>query len=59
MFQIPTAAFLSYDGYHHHIGVNTWAGDVLHDENYLGLHQVTLLLPENQQKSLSFSDEVT
>jgi catechol 2,3-dioxygenase len=22
----PSAAFLSYGGYHHHVGVNTWAG---------------------------------
>jgi catechol 2,3-dioxygenase len=22
----PSAAFLSWDGYHHHVGINTWAG---------------------------------
>lgn len=54
MFQIPTAAFLSYDGYHHHIGVNTWAGELPHDENYAGLHQLVMFLPEEHWGSLSF-----
>lgn len=47
-FQIPTAAFLAYNSYHHHIGVNTWAGEVPHGENYAGLHQFTLRLHEAQ-----------
>ena len=26
-FNIPTASFLSDGGYHHHLGLNTWAGN--------------------------------
>jgi catechol 2,3-dioxygenase len=24
MFELPTALFTAYDGYHHHLGLNTW-----------------------------------
>jgi len=54
MFQIPTAAFLAYDGYHHHLGVNTWAGELPHGDNYAGLHQLVMFLPEEHWESLSF-----
>jgi catechol 2,3-dioxygenase len=27
MVGIPTALFVSYDGYHHHVGLNVWAAD--------------------------------
>lgn len=54
MFQIPTAAFLAYDGYHHHLGVNTWAGELPLGENYAGLHQLVMFLSKEHWKSLSF-----
>jgi len=35
---IPGARFMSWDGYHHHIGLNTWAGDTSPiDERCAGL----------------------
>ena len=42
LFQMPSAGFLSYDGYHHHVGVNTWAGIVPHGDNLLGLDHYEL-----------------
>lgn len=46
MAEMSSAAFLSYDGYHHHIGVNTWAGQISHADDRLGLDHFTLLLDE-------------
>lgn len=45
---IPTALFISKDGYHHHIGANTWAGTdiVLREENMTGLDYFTLAVDD-------------
>lgn len=40
------ALFLSAGGYHHHLGVNIWAGTRRQPENTLGLHSFTLVIPE-------------
>ncbi len=37
MFNLGSAAFLSYDGYHHHIGINTWGVRGLAPGDALGL----------------------
>lgn len=48
MFNIPSAAFLAYDAYHHHLGVNTWAGRVEWSPNALGLDHFTILNQDQQ-----------
>jgi catechol 2,3-dioxygenase len=42
------AVFLSADGYHHHIGLNTWesAGGTAPPEGTTGLYHVALLYPD-------------
>ena len=42
MFNIGTALFLSYDGYHHHIGANTWSGRTPPPPDALGLDKFIL-----------------
>lgn len=44
------AAFLSYDGYHHHIGLNTWEseGAPAPPRRSTGLYHVALLYPTRQ-----------
>lgn len=46
----PQAAFLSVGGYHHHIGLNTWAGvgAPRPPEDAAALRYVTLTLPEEE-----------
>jgi catechol 2,3-dioxygenase len=41
------AAFLSYGGYHHHIGVNTWSSlnGVAHNSGSTGLEYFTIIVP--------------
>jgi len=42
------ATFMSYEGYHHHIGANIWAGRTLPpDETILGLDKYVLRPPES------------
>lgn len=44
----PSAAFVSAGGYHHHIGLNTWAGVGAPPppDNAVGLNWFTILLPD-------------
>jgi catechol 2,3-dioxygenase len=44
----PAAAFVSAGGYHHHIGLNTWAGvgAPVAAEGDIGLNWFTILLPD-------------
>lgn len=44
MQEIYSAAFLSYSGYHHHVGMNTWEslGGPAREENYAGLYEFTI-----------------
>ncbi|MCB9450388.1 MAG: VOC family protein [Anaerolineaceae bacterium] len=48
MMHIPTAGFLSYEGYHHHLGINTWAGRTQRADDALGLAYFTVILPEEE-----------
>ena len=43
----PTASFLSAGGYHHHIGVNTWAGQTPPPPDSVGLRWYVIYLPNN------------
>jgi len=44
----PGALFVSAGGYHHHLGLNTWAGAgaPAPPEGALGLRSITILLPD-------------
>ncbi len=46
MLSMPTARFFAYEGYHHHIGINTWesAGALVRNNKSLGLISVTILM---------------
>lgn len=41
----PSASFLSAGGYHHHLGVNTWAGRTPPPSDAIGLRWFTIRLP--------------
>lgn len=41
-----SAAFLSAGGYHHHLGVNTWAGRLPPPPNAAGLESFTITIPD-------------
>ena len=41
------ATFMSYEGYHHHIGANTWRGRIPAQPNHLGLEHFIIHLPES------------
>ena len=45
-----SAAFLSYGGYHHHLGLNTWesAGGVPPARGTTGLYHLAILFPDRQ-----------
>jgi catechol 2,3-dioxygenase len=45
--QLPTAAFVSAGGYHHHLAFNTWMGRGVGPapEHSVGLHRWTVQLP--------------
>ncbi len=42
----PGALFFAWDGYHHHVGANTWAGGKRAPEGATGLVSYTLLAPK-------------
>lgn len=49
MMSLPNALFLSYDGYHHHIGVNTWEseGAGRPNDTRLGLISYTMYVQQH------------
>lgn len=49
--QMPNAAFLSWEGYHHHMACNDWQsrGAGPRDPKMAGLHSVTVRLPEGRE----------
>ena len=49
MRSYPGALFVSAGGYHHHIGLNTWAGEGLPapPPGSLGLSRFTVVLPDD------------
>jgi len=46
MLDMGSAGFLAYDGYHHHVGVNTWRGKLPPPEDALGLSHYQLHLTD-------------
>lgn len=48
MFNVGSALFLAYDGYHHHVGANIWAGHNIAPDDALGLAEFDLHLPQTQ-----------
>jgi catechol 2,3-dioxygenase len=56
----PGALFLSKDGYHHHIGVNVWAGRNAPrpPENSLGLIGFGIAMPKGVSRKLSDPDGI-
>jgi catechol 2,3-dioxygenase len=44
-----SALFISAGGYHHHIGLNTWAGQTPPPPNAAGLQYYTIVLPHNAE----------
>jgi len=53
MAVMPSAAFLSAGGYHHHLGMNTWesAGAPPHPAGSIGLQSFTVELPDAAELS--------
>jgi len=49
-FAMPSALFLGAGGYHHHLGLNTWAGEgaPAPPKNSLGLRHYEILLPNRR-----------
>lgn len=60
---LPGACFLSYGGYHHHVGINTWEsrGGPPHKEDEAGLESFTLQDPDRDviDEISSNGDEAT
>lgn len=50
-FGLPGAAFLAAEGYHHHIGLNTWQseGGTPPPEGHTGLHHFAILYPDRRE----------
>ena len=48
----PSAAFLSAGGYHHHIGINTWAGAGAppQPDDAVGLRWYTIYVPNEAER---------
>lgn len=47
----PGALFVSAGGYHHHLGLNTWAGQQRPPADSVGLNYFTLVLPEDADRA--------
>jgi len=58
MAQLPSAAFLSAGGYHHHIGLNSWqsAGAPPAPANAPGLREIAFTLEETEPRTLRDPD---
>ncbi|GAA6754829.1 VOC family protein [Thermus thalpophilus] len=48
----PGALFFAWNGYHHHVGANTWAGPRRAPEGATGLVGYTLLDPKGREETL-------
>jgi catechol 2,3-dioxygenase len=46
LVNMGSATFMSYEGYHHHLGANIWAGRTIRPENILGLKSYELRVPQ-------------
>jgi catechol 2,3-dioxygenase len=53
--QFDSAAFLSAGGYHHHIGLNTWAGEGASPppHGHTGLYHFAILYPTRRELALA------
>jgi catechol 2,3-dioxygenase len=49
LFDVGSALFMSYDGYHHHIGANIWGGRVPPPADALGLDHFVLYMHSADQ----------
>jgi catechol 2,3-dioxygenase len=45
-YMADSALFIAAGGYHHHIGLNTWAGTTPPPDNAVGLQYYTIVLPD-------------
>ena len=52
MFNFGSAAFMSYEDYHHHLGINNWNVHQLAPENALGLAYYDWYLPQARYKEV-------
>jgi catechol 2,3-dioxygenase len=46
LINMGSASFMSYEGYHHHLGANIWAGRIVRPENIQGLKSYEIRVPE-------------
>jgi catechol 2,3-dioxygenase len=53
--RLPSAAFVSAGGYHHHLGFNTWLGEGIasQPDDVVGLRHWTIVLPDEDLKALA------
>ena len=51
MTRFPSAAFIAADGYHHHLGLNTWRGEGVppQPDGVVGLRHWTIALPDEAE----------
>jgi catechol 2,3-dioxygenase len=54
MTRLPSAAFLSWDGYHHHLGLNTWRGTGIPGvpADAVGLRAFTVVDPDGDPREV-------
>jgi catechol 2,3-dioxygenase len=59
MARLPSAAFLSWNGYHHHIGINTWRGVGVPPSppGTVGLLELTVVDAEGDERTLADPSE--
>ena len=55
MVRMPSAAFLSWDGYHHHLGLNTWRGVGIPPvpADAVGLRHFTVVDPDGEPREVA------
>jgi catechol 2,3-dioxygenase len=46
LINMGSATFMSYEGYHHHLGGNIWAGRIIRPENVQGLKSYEIRVPQ-------------
>jgi catechol 2,3-dioxygenase len=56
LFNLGSATFMSYEGYHHHVGANIWAGRNLPTQPVLGLDKYILHVNDRLDDILSKAD---
>lgn len=56
LFNLGSATFMSYEGYHHHVGANIWAGRTIPTQPVQGLEKYMLHVGEALNNILSKAD---